>query len=103
MATHRIGTGQLRSRTRDVVEDAADGSTIEIVRRGRSVARMESARLSTEQSSDCPGRGSTPIQLPELRVRAGRLLDRVAAGDVLEILDRGEAAARITVWHQPSE
>ena len=39
--------GQLRSRTRDYVEDAADGSTIEIVRRGRSVARMEPARLST--------------------------------------------------------
>ena len=41
------GIGQSRSRTRDYVEDAADGSTIEIVRRGRSVARMEPARLST--------------------------------------------------------
>lgn len=86
-----IGLGQLRSHTCGYLDRVAAGETIEIVRRGTLVARIVSARDDAEMCR-MPTR---PVALDELRTRAGRCFDRVAAGETIEVVHRGRPVARI--------
>ena len=103
---NRICTGQLRSRTDEYVRRASAGETFHVVRRGQLVARIESS-----VSADYPAGGKAVgaerevvifVRVSDLRCRAGRLLDRVAAGEIVEIVVRGTAVARILRTSQPS-
>jgi antitoxin (DNA-binding transcriptional repressor) of toxin-antitoxin stability system len=96
---HHIGTGQLRSRILDYLERVSAGEVIEIARRGRLVARMESLTNTRHPGAGRPTpvepQVVTGVRVTELRQAAGRVLDRVAGGDVVEVLVEGQAVARI--------
>ena len=82
-----IGLGQLRSDACAYLERVAAGETIDVVRRGKVVARIVS--VGDWRVAPIPARsvrGAAPdaggwVGLDELRTRAGRCFDRVAAGE----------------------
>jgi prevent-host-death family protein len=88
-----IGLGQLRSNASAYLERVVAGETIDVVRRGRVLARIVPAGDSniTPISADAGRR----IELDELRKRAGRYFDRVAAGQTIEVIRGAELVARI--------
>jgi antitoxin (DNA-binding transcriptional repressor) of toxin-antitoxin stability system len=93
---HRIGIGQLRSDTLRYVHSAATGDTIEVLRRGRLVAELH------EPTGAPPAVGGRvycdrviAVDVSLIRSRAGHYFDRVAAGEVLEIMHHGQAIGRI--------
>jgi antitoxin (DNA-binding transcriptional repressor) of toxin-antitoxin stability system len=88
-----IGLGQLRSNACGYLERVVAGETIDVARRGKLVARIVSAGDSrmTPVSADAGRR----IELDELRKRAGRYFDRVAAGQTIEVIRGGKLVARI--------
>jgi len=94
---HPICLGQLRSRTDEYVRRASAGETFHVVRRGQLVARIE-ALVSVDRSANSKGADRQVVvraRLTDLRHSAGRFLDRVAAGEIIEIIVRGAAVARI--------
>ena len=100
--TKRIGLGQLRNHACGYFERVEAGETIEVIRRGKLVARIEPAtgnpadRLSFTRTVDLPVRGTGGrIGLDEVRTQAGRHFDRVAAGESVEVVWRGKLVARI--------
>ncbi|UXA04825.1 type II toxin-antitoxin system prevent-host-death family antitoxin [Mycobacterium sp. SMC-2] len=96
-----IGLGQLRSDACAYLERVAAGETIDVVRRGKLVARIVSvgdwrvapipARSVQAAASDSGGW----VGLDELRTRAGRCFDRVAAGETLSVVRGGRLLAQI--------
>jgi prevent-host-death family protein len=86
-----IGLGQLRSHTCGYLDRVVAGETIEIVRRGSLVARIVSAR----SDAGIARMSTRAVALDELRTRAGRCFDRVAAGETIEVVHRGRPVARI--------
>ncbi|MGH3522635.1 MAG: type II toxin-antitoxin system Phd/YefM family antitoxin [Mycobacterium sp.] len=93
-----IGLGQLRSDACNYFERVAAGETIEVIRRGRLVARIVSAAHDSGEIwiGAPPGRvGGSRVGLDELRTRAGRCFDRVAGGETIEVVRRGMLVARI--------
>ena len=96
-----IGLGQLRSDACTYLDRVGAGATIDVVRRGKLVARIESVGdwrvASIPQRSVkaiAPGSGGW-VGLDELRKRAGRCFDRVATGQTIEVVRGGEMVARI--------
>lgn len=85
-----IGIGQLRGDARHYVERAELGETFEILRRGRRVARLHAIDLMREPLV-------IPVKLDDIRSRAGRLCDRVAAGEALAIELRGRPVAMYAI------
>ncbi|OBF78347.1 hypothetical protein A5750_03575 [Mycobacterium sp. 852002-51613_SCH5001154] len=96
-----IGLGQLRSDACTYLERVAAGETIDVVRRGKLVARMvpvgdwrvapipaRSAKLAARDAGGWVG-------LDELRTRAGRCFDRVAAGETISVVRGGRLLAQI--------
>jgi prevent-host-death family protein len=95
-----IGVGQLRSNTCGYIERVLAGETIEIIRRGRPVARIVSAAGDRAAPSALPdlvaeNGADGRIALAGLRSRAGRCLDRVAAGERIWIVWHDKLVARI--------
>ncbi|GAB3010597.1 type II toxin-antitoxin system Phd/YefM family antitoxin [Mycobacterium bourgelatii] len=95
-----IGLTQLRSDACTYLERVAAGETIGIVRRGKLVARM--SPVGDGRGAPIPPRsvkdGSEPggwVGLDELRKRAGRCFDRVAAGETIYVVRGGRLLARI--------
>ncbi len=88
-----VGLDELRTRTGRCFDRVAAGETIYVVRGGRLLARIVSAGDSsmTRIPVDASGR----IELDELRKRAGRYFDRVAAGQTIEVIRGGKLVARI--------
>jgi len=96
-----IGLGQLRSDACTYLERVAAGETIDVIRRGKLVARILSvgdgrvapipARSVEVGASDAGGW----VGLDELRTRAGRCFDRVAAGETIYVVRGGRLLARI--------
>jgi prevent-host-death family protein len=88
-----VGLDDLRKRAGQCFDRVAAGETIYVVRGGRLLARIVAAGDSgtTPVSTDAGRR----IELDELRRRAGRYFDRVAAGQPIEITRGGELVARI--------
>jgi len=88
-----VGLDELRTRAGRCLDRVAAGETIYVVRGGRLLARIVSAGDSkmTPISADAGRR----IELDELRKRAGRYFDRVAAGQTIEVVRSGTVVARI--------
>ena len=84
-----IGLGQLRSDACTYLGRVAAGETLDVVRRGKLVARI----VSAGDVRVAPDAGW--VGLDELRTRAGRCFDRVAAGQTIEVLRGGKLVARI--------
>lgn len=105
-----IGLGQLRSDACGYLERVVRGETLEVVRRGTLVARIVPATNDRlESPTDTPpveviARNlDGPIRLDDLRTRAGRYFDRVAAGQTVEIAWRGGLVARIVAVPDSNE
>jgi antitoxin (DNA-binding transcriptional repressor) of toxin-antitoxin stability system len=88
-----IGLGQLRSNACGYLGRVAAGETIDVVRRGKMVARIVPAGDS--RMTPVPADADRRIELDELRQRAGRYFDRVAAGQTIEVIRGGKLVARI--------
>jgi prevent-host-death family protein len=95
-----IGLGQLRSNACTYLERVAAGETIDVVRRGKVVARIvsvgdwRSAPIPARSVKEAPDAGGW-VGLDELRTRAGRCFDRVAAGETVYVVRSGRLLARI--------
>jgi antitoxin (DNA-binding transcriptional repressor) of toxin-antitoxin stability system len=104
----RIGLESLRTRAGHHFDRVAAGETIWIVWHGKLVARIESAddpraALIGGRPSNVAARdGGRRIGLDELRTRAGHYFDRVAAGEMLEVVRAGQLVARIVSAGDPS-
>src|SRR5689334_11569307 len=101
-----IGLGQLRSDALRYLERIAAGETIDVVRRGKLVARIMPVgdwRMAPipARSVNAPDAGW--VGLDELRTRAGRCFDRVAAGETLYVVRGGRLLARIVAARQTIE
>ena len=96
-----IGLGQLRSDTCRYLGRVAAGETLDIVRRGKLVARIASvgdvrvAPIPARSVNDVAPDAGGWVGLDELRTRAGRCFDRVAAGETVYVLRGGRLVARI--------
>ncbi len=92
-----IGLGQLRSDACAYLERVAAGETIDVVRRGKLVARI--APVGDWRVAPIPARSASEpggwVGLEELRTRAGRCFDRVAAGETIYVVRGGTLLARI--------
>lgn len=95
-----IGLGQLRSDAGGYLERVVAGETIEVVRRGRLVARIVSVAADRQAPTALPdlvaeNGADGRIGLVALRTRAGRYFDRVAAGETISIVWHDKLVARI--------
>ena len=96
-----IGLSQLRSNACAYLERVAAGETIDVVRRGKLVARIVS--VGDWRVAPIPARSVKVVApdaggwvgLDELRTRAGRCFDRVAAGETIYVVRGGKLLARI--------
>ncbi len=96
-----IGLGQLRYDMSTYLARVAAGATIDVVRRGKLVARI--VPVGDRRVAPIPARSvrvAAPdaggwVGLDELRKRAGRCFDRVAAGETLFVVRDGSLLARI--------
>jgi len=88
-----VGLDELRTRAGRCFDRVAAGETIYIVRGGKLLAQIVPAGDST--MSPIPATADRRIELDELRKRAGRYFDRVAAGQTIEVVRRGDLVARI--------
>lgn len=94
-----IGLGQLRSNACRYLDRVAAGETIDVVRRGKLVARIVS--VGDRRLAPIPARSVEATEpggwvgLDELRTRAGRCFDRVAAGETVYVVRGGRLLARI--------
>ncbi|SPM26616.1 type II toxin-antitoxin system Phd/YefM family antitoxin [Mycobacterium terramassiliense] len=96
-----IGLGQLRSDACAYLERVVAGEAIDVVRRGKLVARI--VPVGDWRVAPIPARSiksSAPetggwVGLEELRTRAGRCFDRVAAGETIYVVRGGKLLARI--------
>lgn len=102
-----IGLGQLRSNACGYLERVAAGEAIDVVRRGKLVARIVS--VGDWRVAPIPARSIKAVAsdagwvgLDELRTRAGRCLDRVAAGETIDIVRGGRLLARIVPAGEPT-
>jgi prevent-host-death family protein len=92
-ATGWVGLEDLRKRAGQCFDRVAAGETIYVVRGGRLLARI----VSADESSTAPvvPDSGRRIGLDELRKRAGRYFDTVAAGQPIEVTRGGKLVARI--------
>ncbi|MGO9354012.1 MAG: type II toxin-antitoxin system Phd/YefM family antitoxin [Mycobacterium sp.] len=88
-----VGLDELRTRAGRCFDRVAAGETINVVRGGRLLARIVSAGDS--MMTPIPADVGRRIEFDELRNRAGRYFDRVAAGQTIEVTRGGELVARI--------
>jgi antitoxin (DNA-binding transcriptional repressor) of toxin-antitoxin stability system len=101
MGNLTICLGQLRSNTCGYLRRVAAGETIDVVRRGALVARIISTASEPKEAPPTTHpiamttRASRRIGIDELRVRAGRQFDRVAAGEMVEVIWQGRLVAQI--------
>ncbi|MCV7443125.1 hypothetical protein H7K33_12870 [Mycobacterium paraense] len=103
-----IGLGQLRSDACAYLERVTAGEAIDVVRRGKLVARI--VPVGDWRVAPIPARsGKAPspeaggwVGLEELRTRAGRCFDRVAAGETIYVVRGGRLLARIVSAGDPT-
>jgi antitoxin (DNA-binding transcriptional repressor) of toxin-antitoxin stability system len=96
-----IGLGQLRSDACTYLERVAAGQQIDVVRRGKLVARIlpvgdwRVAPIPARAVKVAASNAGGWVGLDELRTRAGRCFDRVAAGVTVYVVRAGRLLARI--------
>ena len=88
-----VGLDELRTRAGRCFDRVAAGETIYVVRGGKMIARIVS--ISDSRVAPIPADAGRPIELDELRTRAGRYFDKVAAGQTIEVIRGGKLVARI--------
>jgi antitoxin (DNA-binding transcriptional repressor) of toxin-antitoxin stability system len=88
-----VGLDELRTRAGRCFDRVAAGETVYVVRGGKILALIVSA--SDSSTAPIPANASGPIELDELRQRAGRYFDKVAAGQTIEVIRGGKVVARI--------
>jgi antitoxin (DNA-binding transcriptional repressor) of toxin-antitoxin stability system len=88
-----VGLDELRTRTGRCFDRVAAGETIYVVRGGKLLARIVS--VDDSRVAPIPADAGKPIELDELRQRAGRYFDKVAAGQTVEVIRGGKLVARI--------
>jgi antitoxin (DNA-binding transcriptional repressor) of toxin-antitoxin stability system len=88
-----VGLDELRTRAGRCFDRVAAGETIYVVRGGRLLARIVS--VGDSRMTPIPADAGRRIELDELRKRAGRYFDRVAAGQTIEVIRGGKLVARI--------
>lgn len=88
-----VGLDELRTRAGRCFDRVAAGETVNVVRGGRLLAQIVSADDAERTPISPDARGG--IELGELRKRAGRYFDRVAAGQTIEVIRGGKLVARI--------
>jgi prevent-host-death family protein len=96
----RICLGQLKHYACGYLEQVSAGETLEIVRRGRLVAFVVPPFLEPSSDVECIGAADPPgpnakIPLSQLRRNAAPYFDRVAAGNVIDVVRHGRLIARI--------
>jgi antitoxin (DNA-binding transcriptional repressor) of toxin-antitoxin stability system len=96
----RICLGQLKSYASGYLERVSAGETLEIVRRGRLVAFMVPPFVEPPSDVERIGAADPPapnakIPLSQLRRNAAPYFDRVAAGNVIDVVRHGSLIARI--------
>lgn len=95
-----IGLGQLRSNMCGYLEQVLAGESIEVVRRGKLVARITTAaneRIAPIALPDFAAVNGADgrVGLAALRTRAGRYFDRVEAGETIWVVWHDKLVARI--------
>lgn len=103
-----IGLGQLRSDACGYLERVAAGEAIDVVRRGKLVARL--VPVGDWRVAPLPARSAKApvpetggwVGLEELRTRAGRCFDRVAAGEAIYVVRGGRLLAKIVSAGDPT-
>lgn len=90
-----VGLDELRTRAGRCFDRVASGETLYVVRGGRILARITAIGDSAFTPAEVPADAGRPIELDELRNRAGRYIDRVAAGQTIEVSRGGKVVARI--------
>ncbi len=88
-----VGLDELRTRAGRCFDRVARGETVYVVRGGRLLARL--VAVGDSGTASIPADPGHRIELDELRKRAGRYFDRVAAGQTIEVIRGGELVARI--------
>ncbi|WP_197499717.1 type II toxin-antitoxin system Phd/YefM family antitoxin [Mycobacterium sp. E2989] len=88
-----VGLDELRTRAGRCFDRVAAGEAISVVRGGKLLARIVSA--GDAEPTAVPADASGGIELGELRKRAGRYFDEVAAGQTIEVMRGGRPVARI--------
>ncbi len=91
----RIGLGQLRSNACAYFERVVSGQTIEIVRRGVLSARIMPIADGPKVAPILRSADAGTCNLDDLRARAGRVFDRVSAGETICVLWNGLLVAQI--------
>lgn len=90
-----IGLSQLRSNACGYFERVAAGETIEVIRRGRLVAHILPIDGGPTEPPILRSVDVGMCRLDDLRSRAGRLFDRVGAGETIDVVWHGMLVARI--------
>jgi antitoxin (DNA-binding transcriptional repressor) of toxin-antitoxin stability system len=106
-----VGLGQLRNHACAYFERVMAGETLYVVRRGKLVARIVTTAgdPKTCSSAGLPFAAVTQhsgnrVGLPEVRTRAGRLIDRVADGEIIEVAWRQRVVARmVSIDQNPND
>jgi antitoxin (DNA-binding transcriptional repressor) of toxin-antitoxin stability system len=88
-----IGLDELRTRAGRCFDRVVAGETVYVVRGGKLLARIVS--VDESRGAPLPANAGGPIELDELRQRAGRYFDEVAAGQTIEVIRGGKLVARI--------
>lgn len=88
-----VGLDELRTRAGRCFDRVAAGETISVVRGGTLLAQIVSA--GDVERTPIPADTRAGIELDELRKRAGRYFDEVAAGQTIEVIRGGKLVARI--------
>lgn len=98
MAEHVVGIWQFRSALIHYVELAAGGDTVLILRRGTCVARVDSSsvHVAVGENRCSPVALSDRVSVAVLRSQTVRYLDRIASGEVVEVVRGGRPIARIS-------
>ncbi|CAN3127969.1 hypothetical protein ACNUDN_01737 [Mycobacterium sp. smrl_JER01] len=91
----RIGLGQLRSNACGYFEQVLGGQTIEVIRRGAVAGRIVPIDGGPKEPSVVRSADALMCRLDDVRTRAGRLFDRVGAGETIDVLWRGLLVAQI--------
>lgn len=93
-----MGIWQFRSALIHYVELAADGDAVFILRRGTCVARVDSSsvRVAVGENRCSPLALSDRVSVAVLRSQTVRYLDRIASGEVVEVVRGGRPIARIS-------
>jgi antitoxin (DNA-binding transcriptional repressor) of toxin-antitoxin stability system len=90
-----IGTTQLRADTSRYLTQLGPRDVLRVLRRGRACAVISASRDDSVTAAD-PRQPVIRLPLTFLRSHAGRVLDRVSSGVLVEVIHNGSSVAWIS-------